>query len=390
MSIKPRDKMLYLDNGATSYPKPDVVIEKCANYIRDVGASPSRGGYETAIEAGRQVFETRNNLSKLLGAASPDKIIFTKNATEALNLAIFGMLSDGDKVVTTRMEHNAVIRPLLELERQGKIKVFWAKLKSDGRLDIEHFFELALKNDVKMVITTGMANVTGVIVPFWEIGKFCREHNILYLVDAAQLAGSYRVNIEEDFIDLFAFTGHKALYGVPGTGGLYIGERAKKLRPLIWGGTGGYSDLPDLPDIVPDKYEAGTPNTPGIAALGAGVKYILERGIDNIHLHKEKLLQTVIDGLQNIPRVKLFGPTDSTDRSSTIPFNIDGMKPKKVAQLLWNRYKIAVRAGLHCAPLIHQDLGVPDGTVRFSFGAFNTIEDAQYAVEAVREISVSA
>ena len=388
MPIERRKEMLYLDNGATSYPKPEAVIDSYAKYLREVGASPSRGGYETAITAGRKVFETRMNISKLFGSSNPERIIFTKNATEALNLAIFGLLSDGDSVVTTRMEHNAVIRPLLQLEREGKIKIHWAKLTDRGRLDIEHLFELISSNKVKLVITTGMANVTGVVVPFWEIGKFCRERDILYLVDGAQLAGSYPVNVEEDFIDLLAFTGHKSLYGVPGTGGLYIGDRAEKhIKPLIWGGTGGYSELPDMPDLIPDKYEAGTPNTPGIVALGEGVRWLLEKGVESIHLHKRELLRIVLDGLKKIDGVNLFGPDDDVDRSSTIPFTIDGIKPQKIAQLLWNRYKIAIRAGLHCAPHIHQDLGAPDGTARLSFGAFNTKEDAEYAIAAVEEIA---
>ena len=380
------NEVLYLDNGATSFPKPDIVVESYSSYLCEIGASPSRGGYKSAIEAGRVVFQTRKSIAELIGAKKPSRIIFTKNATEALNLAIFGLLRQGDRVVTTRMEHNAVIRPLLKLERDGVVKVFWARTREDGRLDVEHLFELAEKPGVKMVITTGMSNVTGVVPPLREIGSFCRERDIIYLVDGAQLLGSYPVNVEEELIDMLAFTGHKAMYGVPGTGGLFVGDRVKSLKPMLWGGTGGFSELPEMPDIFPDKFEAGTPNTPGIAALGAGVRWVMQQGVDKIRDRKSRILRVMLKRLGEIPGVKLFGPTDEADRGATIPFTLDEVKPQKVAQLLWKRYKIAVRAGLHCAPHIHQDLGAPGGTVRFSFGALNSIEDAHTAAQALQEL----
>lgn len=386
MAIKARQEVLYLDNASTSFPKPPEVLDAYINFMKHIGTSPGRGSYDLAIEAGKAVFETRRLLAKLLGTKNTDSIIFTKNATEALNLAIFGTLKHGDIVVSSRMEHNAVIRPLLELERRGIIQVRWAKITQDGRLDLENLFELATEKKVRMIAITGMSNVTGVIPPFWEIGEFCRRGDIICLIDGSQLAGTYPVNVDEDLIDIFVFTGHKSLYGVPGTGGLFIGERAKPVKPLIWGGTGGYAELPDLPDVLPERYEAGTPNAPGIVALGAGLKWLLDIGIEKIHSYKQKALRLMLNEFKEIHAVRLFGPQDDIDRGAVIPITIDGIKPQKVAQLLWKRYKIAIRAGFHCAPHIHFDLGAKDGTIRFSFGALNTQKDAEYAIEAVKEL----
>ncbi len=381
------DNALYLDNAATTFPKPPEVLEAYVDYLRRVGASPSRGIYGAALEAGRLLFETRRAIAKIIGAPKPERVIFTKNATEALNLAIFGVVKPGWKVVTTRMEHNAVIRPLLELERRGTIEILWAELQRDGRLNLEHLFELAQKDGVRLVVTTGISNVTGVVVPFWQIGEFCRERDLIYLVDGAQLVGTYPVNVVEDCIDMLAFTGHKSLYGVPGTGGLYVGERVVELAPLLWGGTGGQSRLPDMPKVFPDGYEAGTPNTPGIVALGAGANWVLQRGVEKIHQHKQRLLRTMLASLRGADGIRLFGPQDDIDRTAIIPVVVDGQEPKAVAQKLWERYRIAVRAGLHCAPHIHEDLGAPEGTVRFSFGALNTEDDAKRAAEAITQIA---
>ncbi len=386
MAIEARQEVLYLDNATTSFPKPPEVLEAYSNFMKNVGTSPARGSYDLAIEAGKAVFETRRLLAKILGTEKTDSIIFTKNATEALNLAFFGTLRHGDIVVSSRMEHNAVIRPLLELERRGVINVRWARISKDGRLDLEHLFELANEKNVRMIAVTGMSNVTGVITPFWEIGAFCRKRDIICLIDGSQLAGTYPVNVDEDLIDILVFTGHKSLYGVPGTGGLFIGERAKPMKPLIWGGTGGYAELPDLPDILPERYEAGTPNAPGLAALGAGLKWILEMGIEKIHAHKQRLLCAMLDEFREMNAIKLFGPQDDIDRGAVIPITIDGINPQKGAQMLWKRYKIAIRAGFHCAPHIHFDLGAKDGTMRFSFGALNDQKDAEYAIEAVKEL----
>ncbi len=385
--MEPRTTMTYLDHGATSYPKPDGVIEAYYEYAKNVGASPSRGGYATALEAGRLIFKTRSLLAQLFHVEDPSRIIFTKNATEALNLVFFGLLKHGDRVVTTRMEHNAVIRPLIELQRRGVIEVFWANSTQDARLDLDHLFELAKKPGVKLVVTTGICNATGVILPIREIGKFCREHDLIYLVDGAQLAGVYPVNVEEDMIDLLAFTGHKGLYGVPGTGGLYIGERVQKLRPLLFGGTGTRSDLETMPEDMPDRFEAGTPNTPGIVALGKGVEWVLSYGVDRIHEHKVKLLNIMHEGLKNFEGIRLFGPQGTEERTAIVPVIFNRLSPRAAAKRLWDNFMIAIRAGLHCAPHIHFDLGAPEGTARFSFGANNTEEDAQYAVYAIKEVA---
>jgi len=386
--MKIRDKMTYLDNGATSYPKPSGVIEAYCDYAKNIGASPARGTYETAEIAEKSIEHTRENIAKLFGAKNPGRIAFTKSATESLNLALFGLLKPGDKVITTRMEHNAVTRPLIELERRGDIEILSAQVTPRGRLDIEHLYELAEKPRVRMIVTTGIANSTGVINPFWEIGEFCRKKEIIYAIDGAQLCGVYPVNVEEDFVDILVFTGHKGLYGVPGTGGLYISEHlGNRIKPLLYGGTGAQSDRTTMPSVLPDRYEAGTPNTPGIIALGTGVQWVLDKGVDEIHRHKQKLLQLMMELLQDAPGIRLFGPQTDLDRTAIVPLVIEDMNPKEAAEQLWVKYKIATRAGCHCAPQVHFDLGAPQGTLRFSFGAFNTVEDAEYAAEAIIEIA---
>ncbi|RKZ34963.1 cysteine desulfurase [bacterium] len=386
--MKSRDKITYLDNGATTFPKPPEVIKAYADFCKNIGASPGRGSYEPAEITEQKINHTREYISKLIGADDPQRIVFTKNATEALNMAIFGILQKGDKVVTTRMEHNSVIRPLLELERSGIIEVFWANVTDNGRLDIEHLLELMEIPDVKLVVTTGIANSTGVILPFWQIGEYCRENDIIYLVDGAQLCGVYPVNVLEDNIDMLAFTGHKGMYGVPGTGGLYVGKKVEKmLKPLLWGGTGGQGDLPSMPDVLPTKFEAGTPNSPGIIALGEGVQWVIRKSVEAIHQHKQNILSIMLELLRDEKNIKLFGPKDDMDRTAIVPVVIPGSNPKDIAKSMWNRYNIAVRAGCHCAPHIHFDLGEPQGTVRFSFGTMNTVEDAEYAAEAIIDIA---
>ncbi len=381
-----REKITYLDNGATSFPKPEGVLEAYINFSKNIGASPARGGYATAIEAGRLIFKTRLTLAKILGVEDPARIILTKSATEALNLIFFGYLKPGDKVVSTRMEHNAVIRPLRYLQKKGIIEVLWTRITEDGRLDLDNFIKLAQTSGVKMVVTTGIANSTGVILPVREIGKFCRDRGIVYVVDGAQMAGVYPVNVERDNIDVFVFTGHKGLYGVQGTGGFFFAEHVQ-IQPLILGGTGTRSELDVMPEEIPARFEAGTPNTPGIVALGVGVEWVLGKGIENIHKHKQEILKVMHEKLVDIEGVRTFGPQDIRDRTAIVPIILDCLSPQQTAYKLWQDFKIAVRAGLHCAPHIHGDLGAEKGTVRFSFGINNTIDDALCAVEAIKSIA---
>lgn len=377
-------KFLYLDHGSTSFPKPKEVVDAYVHYATGIGVSPGRGAYEPAIDAGRAIFNTRKAIAKLINAPLADRIILTKNATEALNIAIFGYLKPGDKVVSTKMEHNAVIRPLLHLQRKGIIDVFWADLNDDATLNMGHFYELANQPGVKMVAVTGISNVTGVVNPLGEIGEFCRKRGITFLVDGAQLLGAYPVDVQAENIDMLAFTGHKCLLGPPGTGGLYVREGIC-LEPLLYGGTGGQSELETMPDAVPERYEAGTPNTPGIYALGVAVEYIMNYGVEKIRNHKKEILQIVLDGLSDVPGIRLLGPNDTNNRTAIVPMVLDGISAEQVGQILWKKFRIAIRAGMHCAPMIHRHFGV-SGTARYSFGLTNTKEDAVYAVECARKV----
>ncbi len=385
--MKRRDKTTYLDNGATSFPKPPEVLTTFCDYVSNIGASPGRGTYRAAEIASEKIEDTRNVLAKLFNAPAPCRMIFTKNATEGMNLALFGILQPGDKVVTSRMEHNAVIRPLAELERRGIIDVLWTKLTPDARLDMAALYENMSQRGVALVVLTGISNSTGVINPIGEIGEFCSKHNILFMVDGAQLCGTYPVDIVRDKIDILVFTGHKSLFGVPGTGGVYISERFEsRIKPFVFGGTGTMSDIPEMPAKLPGRYEAGTPNTPGIVALGAGASWVLSRGVEKIHAHKVELLEIMHNRLLGVDRVKLFGPQDTTNRSGVFPIIVEGFDVKELSGRLWNDYGIATRAGCHCAPHLHIDLGYPKGTTRFSFGAFNTTDDAEYATESILDI----
>lgn len=380
----PEAKFLYLDHGSTSFPKPEEVVKAYMHYMTTIGVSPGRGAYEPAIEAGRAIFNTRRAIAKLINAHSPERIILTKNATEALNISILGYLKPGDKVVSTLMEHNAVIRPLLHLQKKGIIKVLWADLNDDATLNMKHFYELASQNGIKMVAMTGISNVTGLINPLGEIGEFCKKRGITFLVDGAQMVGAYPVDVRAENIDILAFTGHKCLLGPPGTGGLYVRDGIW-LEPLLYGGTGGQSELEDMPEIIPDKYEAGTPNTPAIYALGKAVEFVMNYGIERAHKHKRELLQIVIEGLSGVRGIRLLGPNDTNNRTAIVPMVFDGVPAEQVAQTLWKRFKIAVRAGMHCAPLIHKRFNI-SSTVRYSFGITNTSEDATHAVECARKI----
>jgi cysteine desulfurase / selenocysteine lyase len=379
--------IIYFDNAATSWPKPDEVPEAMARYLCGIGGSPGRSGHRLSIEAGRIVLDVRVALATLFGAEDPFRIVFTKNATEALNLALCGLLKRGDHLITSSMEHNSVMRPLRALEKEGvELSVLPCSIR--GELDPDAI-RPAIRPNTKAVVLTHAANVTGTILPIAEAGRITREHGILLIVDGAQTAGALPIHVTEMGIDLLAFTGHKSLFGPPGTGGLYIRPGLEgKIPPLMAGGTGSRSEFEEQPDFLPDKYEAGTPNTVGLAGLGAGVSWILSRGIGAIRAREVALTTRFLDGLKDISGVTLYGPADPLRQTALVSFNIGGLMPSEVALELDERFSILSRPGLHCAPAAHRTIGTfPQGAVRFGFGHFNTEGEIDTALAAIRELA---
>ncbi len=380
-------KIIYFDNAATSWPKPKEVIRAMDQFNTGTGANPGRSGHRLSIDAGRIIFETREAISKLFNISDPLQIIFTKNVTEALNIAIFGMLKPGDHVITSSMEHNSVMRPLRHLEKNG-IGLSIAQCAGDGSMDPHSIIPLIKKN-TRAIIITHASNVTGTIMPLAEIGAIARERNIILCADAAQTAGTLTIDVEKMNIDILAFTGHKSLFGPQGTGGMYIRRGLeKKINPIMMGGTGSRSEFEEQPDFMPDKFESGTPNTIGIAGLGAGAEFISSTGIETIRSNEEMLTGRFLDGLKNIKGVKIFGSDDKKRRTSIVSFNIKGMTPSDVSFELDEKYGIMSRPGLHCAPSAHRTIGTfPQGAARFSFGYFNSAEEIDIALAAIENIS---
>lgn len=376
--------VIYLDNAATSYPKPEEVYEAVLHHMKHAGANPGRSGHQLALEAGRGIFGTRESIASLFNIDNPMQIIFTSNATEALNLAIKGVLKKGDHVITSSMEHNSVLRPIKALEDIG-VENTIIKCNSDGSLspeDIKH----AIKNNTKMVVLTNASNVTGTIMPIEEVGKITKEAGILFLVDAAQTAGIYDINVKQMNIDLLALPGHKGLMGPQGTGILYIGEGIDVMH-FKEGGTGSKSEELTQPEMLPDRYESGTPNAPGIVGLGAGIEFILKEGLDKIRNHEKQLTHYFIEELKKIEMVKIYGPKDVEKQGAVVSINIGDEDSSEIAFILDKVFNIAVRSGLHCAPMAHKTIGSFDqGTVRFSIGYFNTKEDIDKAIEAIKNI----
>lgn len=384
-------KIIYLDNAATSWPKPPGVAEAMMYFLNDIGASPGRSAHRLAVESGRIVYDAREKIAALFNALDPLRVVFGANVTEALNLALRGWLRPGDHVITSSMEHNSVMRPLRALERHG-VEVTVVRCSPEGCLDPADV-ETAIRPNTTLVVLNYASNVVGALLPVAEVGRIARRHNLLLLVDAAQTGGAYPVDMQADNIDLLAFTGHKSLHGPMGTGGLIIGERveATRLEPLKRGGTGSRSELEEQPEFLPDMGESGTPNAVGLAGLAAGVRWVLEQGVETLRAYEMQLAQQLIDGLRDIPGVTVYGSPDASRRTATVSFNIAGLEPSEVGLRLDEANGIMCRVGLHCAPAAHRTLGTfPVGTVRFGLGAFNTIEEVNMAVKAVRQLAGEA
>lgn len=375
--------MIYLDNAATSWPKPDAVCGAMVDCIKNCGANPGRSGHRMAMQASEKVYECRENLARLFRIGDPLRIAFTANATEAINLAVKGMLAAGDHVIITSMEHNAVVRPLKKLESRG-VELSVVRADSNGRVDLKDI-ENNIKPNTKLLLVTHASNVTGTVNDVQSIGRLAQDHKIIFMVDAAQTAGKYPVDVELMNVDLLAFPGHKGLLGPQGTGGLYIRE-GLVLDTLKEGGTGSVSESLAQPDFLPDRFESGTLNTPGIVGLNEGVKYILKTGIDNIRMHEKQLEQQMMKGLGQIAGVRAYG--SNNPELGVISITIDGRDCNEVCNELDEKYGIAARGGLHCAYLAHETIGTQNtGTIRFSIGPYNTTRDIDQALIAVKTIA---
>ena len=396
--------MIYFDNAATSWPKPPGVAEAMTRFIDEVGANPGRAAHRQAIESGRIVYAAREAVCEIFHAPDPLRLVWCKNVTEALNLALRGLLRPGDHVVTSSMEHNSMMRPLRALEgaperhqgaperHLGGVEVTVVECSPSGVLDPAEV-EAAIRPNTRMVALNHASNVVGTLLPVAEVGAICRERDLLLLVDAAQTGGAYPVDVQVDKIDLLGFTGHKSLGGPMGTGGMIVGERVDETQidPLIRGGTGSRSEYEVQPDFLPDMCESGTPNVVGLAGLEAGVRWVLERGVQAIRAHEVALTQSLIEGLRSIPGAIVHGTLDPELQTATVSFNIDGMRPSLVGLRLDDEYGIGCRVGLHCAPTAHRTLGTfPDGTVRFGLSAFNTADEVEVALGAVRQLAADA
>lgn len=379
--------MIYLDNAATSWPKPPTVRDAVITILEQSGGNPGRSGHRLSVEAGRVVFEARELTAKLFNADDSLRVIFTLNATHALNFALKGLLKPGDSVVTTGMEHNSVMRPLRALERNG-VKLSAAECSKDGALDIGKLAEL-VKPGVKLVAVNHASNVCGTIQDISAIARIAHDSGALLMVDAAQTAGTVPIDMQEMGIDLLAFSGHKGLMGPTGTGGLIIGKQINSacIEPLILGGTGSRSGQEEQPEYLPDKFESGTPNSVGIAGLSAGIQFVLSNGVDSIREHEVELTQLLIDGLAAIDGVTVYGTQNAKISTAVVSFTIEGQQVSEVGLKLEDEYGIMARVGLHCAPAAHKTLGTyPEGTIRFAPGFFTTQDEIKQAISAIKSI----
>ncbi|MBO8172166.1 MAG: aminotransferase class V-fold PLP-dependent enzyme [Bacillaceae bacterium] len=378
--------IIYLDNAASTWPKPPEVRKAMIENIDHFAANPGRGGHQLAVTAGKTIQETRSKLARLFNVTDSRNIIFFSNATAALNQAIKGLLKNGDHVVTTMIEHNSVRRPLEFLRKERGISISYVSPETNDTFKIEAF-EKAIQPETKLIVVSHASNLTGMIIPVEQIGHLAREKGIIFLVDASQTAGILPIDVEKQKIDMLAFPGHKGLYGPQGTGGLYLSPDID-LIPLMHGGTGSKSENIEQPEERPDRYESGTLNTVGIAGLSRGVDFVLEKGVDEIRQKEQTLTKLLMEKLMALDGVHVYGPHIDLERVGVVSFNIEGIHCQEVASILDQHYQIAVRAGYHCTPLAHQCFGTMEtgGSIRASFGYFNSEPDVEALVEAVKEI----
>lgn len=376
--------MIYLDNAATTMHKPQAVIDAVVQAMNSLG-NAGRGANEASLSAARIIYDTRDRLAQLFHAENAKRIAFTCNSTESLNIAIKGSLNPGDHAITTALEHNSVLRPLYEMQEQG---VELTVIESDkrGRICYEDF-EKAIRPETKVIVCTNGSNLTGNRVDLERVGKIAADHGIRFIVDASQTAGVFEIDVQKMYIDILCFTGHKGLLGPQGTGGIYVREGIE-LRPLKSGGSGVDTYNTHHPAEMPTALEAGTLNGHGIAGLGAGVKYIMDTGMEHIRETEQHYMWKFYNGVKDIPGVKIYGDFETEDRCPIVTLNIVDYDSSEVSDELLMTYGISTRPGAHCAPLMHKALGTVDqGAVRFSFSHFNTEEEIDAAIAAIRELA---
>jgi len=381
--------VIYLDYAATSWPKPPAVIAAMAECLETAGGNPGRSGHRLSIAAARVLYDARETVAELFGAPDPEQVIFCSNATEGLNLAINGIVRAGDHVVTTGMEHNSVMRPLRALEHEG-VRVTVVPCDGHGRLDTLALVD-AVTPGTRLVVVNHASNVVGTIQPLAEVARVAHAAGALLLVDAAQTAGVVPIDVAELGIDLLAFTGHKGLHGPSGTGGLIIGESVDttQMRPLVRGGTGSRSEYEEQPDVLPDRFESGTPNCVGLAGLAAGIRWVRERGIDAIRAHETGLCLRLAEGLAVIPGITLYGPSSCAERTAVLSCTVAGLRVSEVGLALDDGYGVLTRVGLHCSPSAHRTLRTfPDGTVRLALGPGTTSADVDATLSALATLAV--
>ena len=377
--------MIYLNNAATTLQKPPCVVQAVVEAINGQG-SCGRGSYTSELSAARTIFHTREALARIFTFRHPERVVFTANATQALNAALWGLLNPGDHVIATDWDHNSVLRPLHTLAKERGVKVDYLPADRKGRLEYDQL-EGLLHPSTKLLVGTHASNLTGNLLDVVRMSAFAQKHGLVFLLDAAQTAGSTPISMEEMGVHLLAFTGHKGLMGPQGTGGLCVAPGVE-LRPLLSGGTGVRSFEEEQPQEYPEHLEAGTLNGHGLAGLGAAVDFILETGVETIHAHELALTERFVRGLRDIPGVTLYGDF-SGDRAPVVALNLEGWDPAAAADELAQAYDIAVRPGIHCAPRMHRALGTQDtGCLRFSFGWYTTEEDIDAALAALREMTL--
>ncbi|MCK5312795.1 MAG: aminotransferase class V-fold PLP-dependent enzyme [Desulfobacteraceae bacterium] len=381
------DDLIYLDNGATSFPKPEEVYAYMDSFYRNNGVNPGRSGYDLSIETGNVIEDTRKMMTKYFNGKDHNRLIFSLNSTDALNLAISGLLESGDHVITTTLEHNSVLRPLYHLSQNKGVEVDYIPFDQNGFVNPDDF-AAKFKNNTKLVVLNHASNVLGTIQPAKEIGKLCKENGILFLIDASQTAGKIAVDIEELNVDIVAFTGHKSLLGPVGIGGLYVKDNVE-IKHTRAGGTGVKSAVKFHLEEYPYRLEYGTLNIVGVAGLYAGIKWLNNKGIEKIHKDEMVLTEKFRDGLKKIDNIITYCQDDLTDHIGVISFNIKGFEASNTGTILDGEYNIACRTGLQCAPLVHEQIGTDriHGTVRMGFGPFNTANHVEKALKAVKEIA---
>ncbi len=378
--------MIYLDNAATSWPKPPQVLKAMVNVLEYAGGTPCRSWYRLSIKAARVMYDAREAIAHFFNVSDPTRVIFTSNGTHSINLVLKGMLKPGDHVVTSSMEHNAVMRPLRSLEKRGVI-LDVVPCASDGSLEVNDIASAVLPN-TRLVVIIHASNVAGTILPIAKVASVAHSVGALLLVDAAQTVGVLPIDTKKLGIDFLAFTGHKGLQGPPGIGGLVIGDHVdtSQIEPLAQGGTGSQSELEEQPEHLPDKFESGTPNIVGVAGLHAGVKWIVDRGIETIRAQERELTRVLIDALCDISGIKVHGTRDPENTVAIVSFTAEGRHVSEIGLQLDKQYGILTRVGLHCAPAAHKTIGTfPEGTVRLAPGVFTTADDIKRAIQAIRK-----